>query len=60
MNRSSSKMKTVKFPEKTIVSDKKRSAEKEIIKKKMIAAEKKTKPMRPDIPLAPTPQPQMM
>lgn len=53
-------MRTVKFPEKTSVANKKREAEKDKIRKKMIAAEKPKKPLRIDIPLGPTPEPQPM
>lgn len=49
-------MKTVKFPQKTTVVDKKREAIKERVRKKMAAQ----KPVRVDIPLGPTPEPQPM
>jgi hypothetical protein len=49
-------MKTVKFPEKSVVTDKKREAIKDRVRKKVAAQQ----PRRVDIPLGPTPEPQPM
>lgn len=49
-------MKTVKFPEKSVVTDKKRAAVKDRVRKKVAVQQ----PRRVDIPLGPTPEPQQM
>jgi hypothetical protein len=51
------KGKTIKFPEKTVVAEKRRAAAAKASEKKA-PAKPKQQMQRPDIPLGPTPEPQ--